>query len=147
MLPSGLCYFLLRHAICFFAAAACDVTIPEDEQTADDTNGLNLAADPSCNGAICTVPSGSSITMQANAGFGPYCQPDGTVFTFWYNGQCMTANVADNTEPGLFLHPGTDVVYTCTNGNLEVALPILLSSLTYINLDQVTEITCGGDLC
>ncbi len=45
------------------------------------------------------------------------------------------------------LHSGTAVVYTCTNGNLEVALPIdHASGVTYINVDQVTDIACG-DLC
>ncbi len=126
--------------ICFLVADSCDVTIPVAEQTAGDTTGLNFETSPSCAATTCTVPSGSSITMAAG-----YCHPEG--FSFYRNGQCMHAGNS-YTSPDLILQGGYDVVYTCTNGNLQGTFPLvdLFAISRPFGIDHVTGISCG-DTC
>ncbi len=131
--------------ISFFVAASCEVSIPVQDQTADESTELNLDTTPSCAVTACTIQSGSSITQQAG-----YCMnPGAEGFSFYRNGQCLFAGPPFLPDlPDLVVAASTDVIYTCTNGNLVASLPIddLTTGITYYDLDEVTAINCG-DSC
>ncbi len=155
MLPVVVCGTLLRqYVICFFVAAPCVVEIPEVEQNADDPTVLNLDTAPACDGTTCIIQSSSSITMQDTSSF---CAPSATGlipqgFSLYHNGQCLWVHIPNlpNSDSDLVVASGYDVVYTCTNGNLEAAVPLegdpITGNPTPYTLDQVTGIRCG-DTC
>ncbi len=145
MLPVVVCGTLLRqYVICFFVAAPCDVTILQTDQAEDET-GLNWVTAPSCVGATCTVQSGSSITMSDTDGA---CGAPSPGFSFYTNGQCLFLRDQGFTGQDVVLASSAEVVYTCSNGNLQATVQLvdITTGSTPYTFYQVSNIACD-DTC